>query len=94
MDNSLLINQQVQSEDIWYEFFNKCIQICAESVEWLISEKEQEMLELPDTVIDEIFERAVKMRQQVYHPEYVRFLLRYKNMDSVFDYLVGEKEKT
>jgi len=54
-------NGETQSEDIWYEFFNRCIQICAESIDFLVRDKDVELLEVPQTVVDEIFERALRI---------------------------------
>lgn len=61
-EGNAMLEQQVQSEDIWYEFFNRCIQICAENIDFLVKEKDQEMMDLPDTVVDEILDRALKLR--------------------------------
>ena len=57
-----MLEHQVQSEDIWYEFFNRCIQICAENIDYLIREKDSELMDLPETVIDEILDRALKLQ--------------------------------
>ena len=43
-EQNSLVEHQVQSEDIWYEFFNRCIQICAENIDYLVREKDQEMM--------------------------------------------------
>lgn len=51
----------MQSEDIWYEFFNTCIEVCASNIDYLIQEKEAEMMDLAETVVDEIFDRALKL---------------------------------
>ena len=50
-----------EQEDIWYEFFNKCIEISAGSIDYLIRERDIEMMDLPDTVVNEILERALKL---------------------------------
>lgn len=34
------------------------------------------MLDLPETIIDEILERALKKFQKVYCPDYVKFLMK------------------
>ena len=57
-----MLEHQVQSEDIWYEFFNRCIQICAENIDYLVREKDSELMDLPETVIDEILDRALKLQ--------------------------------
>ena len=42
-------------------------------------------MDLPEAVIDEIFERALRLQQRVYSAEYIKFLLRYKKLMSVFE---------
>jgi hypothetical protein len=51
------------------------------------------MLELPQTVVDEIFERALKMHQKLVFPEAFKFLLRYHKAPSAFDLLDLERRK-
>lgn len=51
------------------------------------------MIELPETVIYEIFERAFKIQQRVHAPDYIKFLLRYSKCASVFDYYEHTKSK-
>lgn len=89
-----LRESQVQSEDIWYGFFSRCLEICADKVDFLVSEMETEMMELPEAVIDEIFERALRLQQRVYSVEYIKFLLRYKKLMSVFELFDLEKRKS
>jgi len=36
------------------------LDICSLKIDYLIREKEREMLDLPETIIDEILERALK----------------------------------
>jgi hypothetical protein len=55
-----------EQEDIWYDFFNKCIEISAENIDFLIREKDIEMMDLPEAVINEIIERALKLQQKVH----------------------------
>ena len=51
------------------------------------------MMDLPETVIDEIFERALRLQQRVNSPDYIKFLLRYKKVTSAFELLDLEKQK-
>ena len=50
-------------------------------------------MDLPETVIDEIFKRSLKKQQRVHSPDYIKFLLRYKKIESVFELLELEKQK-
>lgn len=50
----------MSTEDIWYDFFNRCLEICAKEVGYLLSEQVDEMIELPQAVVDEVFDRAIK----------------------------------
>lgn len=52
------------------------------------------MMDLPEAVIDEIFERALRLQQRVYSVEYIKFLLRYKKLMSVFELFDLEKRKS
>ena len=49
------------------------------------------MMDLPETVIDEIFERALRLQQRVNSPDYIKFLLRYKKVTSAFELLVHSR---
>lgn len=51
------------------------------------------MLDLPQTVVDEIFERALKAHQRVYFPEAFKFLMRFHKLQSAFDLLDLERRK-
>lgn len=51
-------------------------------------------MDLPEAVIDEIFERALRLQQRVYSAEYIKFLLRYKKLMSVFELFDLEKRKS
>lgn len=51
------------------------------------------MIDLPETVIDEIFERSLKAYQKVYCPDYVKFLMKSRKLTSVFDLFDKEKRK-
>ena len=51
------------------------------------------MMQLPESVIDEIFERGLKIQQRVSSPEYIKFLLRYKQLSSVFELQYQETSK-
>ena len=70
------------------------MEICAEKIDYLVSEKEAEMMDLPEAVVDEIFERALRLQQRVYSAEYIKFFLRYKKLMSVFELYDQEKRKT
>ena len=52
------------------------------------------MMDLPETIIDEILERSLKKFQKVYSPDYVKFLMKQRKFMSVFDLFDKEKRKT
>jgi hypothetical protein len=45
-------------EDIWYDFFNKCLDIASNNLGDLIKTREKDLLQLPEPVLEEIVERA------------------------------------
>lgn len=51
------------------------------------------MLDLPETVIDEIFDRAFKLQQRLHAPDYIKFLLRFSKLASIFDLYEHSKVK-
>lgn len=53
-------------EDMWYDFFSKCLDICAGGLEELIKNpaREKELFTLPEAVMEEVISRACK---SLYH---------------------------
>ena len=45
-------------EDVWYNFFNRCLDIASDSFNEIIKTKEKDLLQLPEPVLEEIIERA------------------------------------
>mmetsp|Transcript_34695 Transcript_34695/g.53208 ORF Transcript_34695/g.53208 Transcript_34695/m.53208 type:complete len:172 (+) Transcript_34695:1459-1974(+) len=85
---------QAQSEDIWYDFFNRCMQLCAENFDFMLVQKEQELLNLPSRVVGEILDRALKIKQTVSSKEIVTFLKKFTKTSNEFDLLDNEKKTT
>ena len=57
-------NYLSQSEDMWYELFNHCLDIGAEKFEKLIKQSEKEVLSLPQKVLEEIIDRGFHAQQK------------------------------
>lgn len=70
------------------------MEICAERIDYLVAEKEAELMDLPEAVVDEIFERALRQQQRVYQADYIKFYLRYQKLMSVFELYELEKRKS
>ena len=51
------------AEDIWYDFFNQCIEISALNMEYLVKFKDRDLLALPDSIVEEIIERSLKIKR-------------------------------
>ncbi len=85
-----------QMEDMWYDFFSRCLDAASTNFENLIKTKEKDLLQLPEPIVDEIIERAfnkVHRSQQARHAIdlIVRFMLKIRGVPSVFDLLTLEK---
>ncbi len=48
------------AEDIWYDFFNSCLEVAAQHIDHLLKNKERELLNMPMSVVEEITERSLK----------------------------------
>jgi hypothetical protein len=45
------------------------------------------MIDLAESVVDEIFERALKLQQKLHSPNFIKFFLKYNKTMSIFDLL-------
>eukprot|EP00347_Sterkiella_histriomuscorum_P019003 403343339 len=85
--------QYIWAEDIWYEFFNQCLDISAQNIDFIIKCKEKELLNLPDSVVEEIIERALKIQCRTEDNDLVKFMMKMKKVGSPFDLLDLEKTR-
>ena len=60
-------------------------------MEYLVKNKDRDLLALPDSIVEEIVERALKLKRCTEDHSLVRFLIRLKKVQSVFDLLELEK---
>lgn len=80
---------------MWYDFFGRCLDICALNFESMLRQGnanlEKEMMSLPETVLEEIFERAfTRLHKQANSSALdtiVKFLLKAKGASSIFELL-------
>ena len=63
------------------------------NIDFLVKNKERDLLNLPDSVVEEIIERALKLRGSTEEPHLVNFLMRMKRLPSVFDLLEIETNR-
>jgi len=85
--------QFLQAEDIWYEFFNTCLEKAASNFDYIAKTQERAVLQLPDSVVEEIIERALKMRGRTEDTDLVRLMMRMKKVTSPFELLTLEKQR-
>ncbi|CDW77013.1 UNKNOWN [Stylonychia lemnae] len=85
--------QFIWAEDIWYEFFNQCLDVTAQNIDFIIKSQEKEILNLPDSVVEEIIERSLKICGKTEDNELVKFMMKMKKVVSPFDLLEQEKQR-
>jgi hypothetical protein len=83
----------LQAEDIWYDFFNSCLEVTALNIDNILKQKERELMSLPESVVEEIIERAMKIQRSTDEPQLIRFLMKVKRVSSVFELLELEKQR-
>ena len=62
-------------------------------MEFLVKNKDRDLLTLPDSIVEEIVERALKLKRCTEDHALVRFLIRLKKTSSVFELLELEKSR-
>ena len=89
-------------EDIWYDFFSRCLDVASTNFAYLIKINEKDLTNLPEPILDEILERAFtkvhRSQQATIQIELmVKFMLKLRgamgNTNNVFDLLTLEKAK-
>lgn len=65
----------------------------ASNLDFIIKNNEKDILNLPDSVVEEIIERALKLYGKTEDNELVKFMMKMKKVVSPFDLLDQEKTR-
>ena len=65
----------------------------AQNLDFIIKNKEKDLLNLPDSVVEEVIERALKITGKTEDNDMVKFMMKMKKINSPFELLELEKNR-